>query len=113
MVTDKYEIKSIKLNGEGYLSFGTTNVQPMLLNGYDGWLYYLECDFRDSGNTVSYFCRVRPDGTEKTKIYTYDYLNHANSYLNVVDDWLYFQNEHDGNRLYRVSIDGTKIERME
>ena len=55
---------------------------------------------------------MKPDGSQKTKIYEYKFLNHANSYLNVADDWIYFQNEHKGDSLYRVKIDGTKVERV-
>lgn len=110
-IEDHYMLKTVNLDGSGYNAFGVTNVQHSLLCGQDGWVYYLELDFRN-GDTVSAFYKARPDGSEKTKIYDYEYLHHANAYLNVVDGWLYFQNEHNNDALYRVSPDGTKVERM-
>ena len=109
-VEDHYQIKCVNLDGSGYTSFGKTNVQPMLLCGQDGWIYYLELDLRDSNAPMMAFYQVRPDGSEKTKIYDYEYLNHSNAYLNVLDGWLYFQNEHDHDALYRVSLDGVKVQ---
>ena len=112
VIANNYKIQSVNLDGSGFTSFETTNVQYVLLNGYDGWLYYLEYDFGRSGTEKSSFGRMKPDGSQKTKIFEYKYLNHANSYLNVADDWIYFQNEHEGDTLYRVKIDGTKVERV-
>lgn len=112
VIVDKYTIQSVNLDGSGFTSFGTNNVQPSFLNGYDGWVYYLEHDFRNGGGSTSFFCRVKPDGSQKTKIYAYDFLNHANTYLNVLDDWIYFQNEHKDDTLYRVNIDSKKVERV-
>ena len=112
VIANKYDIQSVNLDGSGFNSFGTTNVQYSLLNGCDGWVYYLENDFRNGNTEMSSFGRMKPDGSQKTKIYEYKFLNHANSYLNVADDWIYFQNEHKGDSLYRVKIDGTKVERV-
>ena len=50
------------------------------------------------------------DGSQKTKIYEYEYLNHANTFINVANGWIYFQNEHENDALYRINFDGTKIE---
>lgn len=112
VITKNYNILSVNLDGSGFYSFGTTNVQYSFLNGYDGWVYYLENDFRDVPNVVSSFGRMRYDGSQKTKIYEYEDLNHANAFINVVDGWMYFQNEHENDSLYRIKIDGTKIERV-
>lgn len=112
LVTNNYNVLSVNLDGSGYHSFGTTNIQHVYLNYYDGWIYYLECDFRDVSNEVSSFGRMRFDGSQKTKIYEYKYLNHANTFINVTDGWIYFKNEHENDSLYRVKIDGTMIERV-
>lgn len=112
VVTNNYNVLSVNLDGSGYYSFGTTNLQYSFLNGYDGWVYYLEDDFRDSSNEVSSFGRMRYDGSQKTKIYQYEYLNHANTFINVAAGWIYFQNEHDNDSLYRIKFDGRKIERV-
>ncbi len=112
VVTNQYDVLSVNLDGSGFTSFGTTNVQYSFLNGYDGWIYYLKHDFRNGVAVMSVFGRMKPDGSQKTDIYEYDFLNHANSYLNVVDGWIYFQNEHDDDSLYRVKFDGTKFERV-
>jgi len=112
VITNNYNVKSVNLDGSGFTSFGTTNVQYDLLNGNNGWLYYLEHDFRYGDTGVAVFGRMKPDGSQKTDIYEYKYLNHSNSYLNVVDDWIYFQNEHEGDAIYRVNINGTGFERV-
>lgn len=111
-IADGYNVKSVNLDGSDYTSFGVSNVQYTLLNGYDGWLYYLEHDFRSVSATTSSFGKMKPDGSQKSTIFEYEHLNHANSYLNVTDNWIYFQNEHDGDTMYRVRIDGTKFERV-
>ena len=111
VVSNSGDVQSVNLDGSGFKSFTSNNSQYSFLNGYDGWVYYLKHEF-NKDNVESSFCKMKPDGSQKTKIYDYDFLNHANSYLNVVDDWIYFQNEHDGDSLYRVKIDGTKEERM-
>jgi len=112
VITNRYDILSVNLDGSGFYSFGTTNLQYSYLNGYDGWVYYLENDFRKGYDGVSSFGRMRFDGSQKTTIYEYNFLNHANTFINVANGWIYFQNEHDGDTLYRVKIDGTKVERV-
>ena len=112
VIANIYDIQSVNLDGSGFTSFEIDNVQHSFLNGYNGWVYYLEHHFTGNGNAVSSFGRMRPDGSQKTKIYDYKFLNHANSFLNVADSWIYFQNEHEGDALYRVKIDGSKLERM-
>ncbi|MBR5224009.1 MAG: DUF5050 domain-containing protein [Clostridia bacterium] len=112
VITNKYDILSVNLDGTGFYSFGTTNIQYSFLNGHDGWVYYLEHDFRNGYNEVSSFGKMRFDGSQKTKIYEYKFLNHANSFINVADGWIYFQNEHENDSLYRIKVDGTKIERV-
>lgn len=112
VITNNYDILSVNLDGTGFYSFGTTNIQYSFLNGYDGWVYYLEHDFRDTSNGVSSFGRMKFDGSQKTKIYEYKYLNHANTFINVANGWIYFQNEHENGALYRINFDGTNIERV-
>ena len=105
-------VQSVNLDGSNFYSFEIKNAQYSFLNGYDGWVYYLGHDFSDSNNPVSAFYRMKPDGSQKTKILNIAFLNHANTYINVIDGWLYYQNEHDFNAMYRVKIDGTKVERV-
>lgn len=112
IITNNYDVLSVNLDGSDYYSFETNNIQYSFLNGYDGWVYYLEHDFRDTSNVVSSFGRMKFDGSQKTKIYEYKYLNHANTFINVANGWIYFQNEHENNTLYRINFDGTKIERV-
>ena len=112
VVTDGYDVLSVKLDGNGFTSFGTRNVQYSFLNGNDGWVYYLRHDFRNGVNEMSTFGRMKPDGSQRTDIYEYNFLNHANTFINVVNGWIYFQNEYDNDTLYRVKIDGTIVERV-
>lgn len=109
---DSNRLLSVNVDGSGYQSFENSNIQYSFLNGYDGWVYYLEHDFRDSSNHKSAFCRMKPDGSQRTKILDYDFLNHANTYINVADGWIYFQNEHAGHDMYRVKVDGTNFQRV-
>lgn len=112
VIANGYDIQSVNLDGSGFNSFGISNVQYVLLNGCDGWVYYLRVDFRKTHDGKAMFGRMKPNGSKKTDIFEYQFLNHANSYLNVVDDWIYFQNEHEGDVLYRIKVDGTKVERV-
>ena len=110
-VTSGYKILSVKLDGSGFTSFGTEDVQSSLLNGYNGWLYCVQHDFRD-GKESSALCRVRPDGSGKTVIYEYEYPHKANEFINVADGWVYFEKFKDSEDLYRVRIDGTGCQRV-
>lgn len=113
IVSYDHKIQVANLDGSSFASFGNYNVQCSFLNGYNGWIYYLENDFTDHENISSAFVKVRPDGSQKSKIYVFDFLNHANTYLNVVDEWIYFQNEHDGDAPYRIKTDGTNLEKLQ
>lgn len=110
-VSGSETIYYVNLDGSGFKKYKKNNAQFSFLNGYDGWLYYLEHNF-NNGSTTTYFGRMKPNGSQKTNIFEYKFLNHANTYLIVAGDWIYFQNEHQNDDLYRVKIDGTKVERV-
>ena len=110
-VTTGYMIQTVKTDGSDFTSFGKVNVQCSYLNGCDGWIYYLEHDFTSAGKE-SYYCKVKPDGSKKTRLYQYEHLNHANGFINVVDGWIYFQNEHQNDELFRITTSGKNLSRV-
>lgn len=83
------------------------------LSVINGWIYYLNhgLDYRGEDGTILFkdrgLYRMRIDGTEKQLI-TKDFA----TYVNVVDNYIYYSNYSDNDRLYRVSIDGTEIEKL-
>ena len=110
-VSSSYKILTVNLDGSGFTSFGTNNVQCSLLNGYNGWIYYVQHDFRE-GRDDTAICKVKPDGSGKTVIYEYEYPHKSNAFINVADGWVYFEKLKDSEDLYRVRIDGTGCERV-
>ncbi|MBQ2704555.1 MAG: DUF5050 domain-containing protein [Clostridia bacterium] len=111
-VSNMYDVLHVNYDGTGQDSFGTHNVQYGLLNGYKGWLYYLEYDFRDATKDNISFGRMKPDGSEKKTIHTMNQFRSSNPFFNVVDDWIYFEDQADNNALYRVKVDGTGLEKI-
>ena len=68
------------------------------LNVYDGWMYYCS-----SGGIY----KVRVDGTENKCISSIESTN-----INILGDWIFYNNPNDNNKIYRMNIDGgenTKI----
>lgn len=110
-VSSNYKILTVNLDGSGFTSFGINNVQNSLLNGYNGWIYYVQHDFRE-GRDSSALCKVKPDGSGKTVIYEYEYPSKANAFINVADGWIYFEKLKDSKDLYRVRTDGKGLERF-
>ncbi len=111
VTANRYDIQSVNLDGSGLTQMGTVNVQPSYLNGNGGWIYYLENDMRDYNNIKSKFYKIKPDGSQKTFLMDYDYLNRANFFINIVNGWLYFPNEHDNDMLYRIRTTGGNLQR--
>lgn len=79
-----------------------------LVEQKDGWIYY--SNYSDN----EYLYKMRTDGTEKTKL-----NSETSAYINVVGDWVYFEEEVKDSRpddgsdrenywlLYKIRIDGT------
>ena len=102
---------SVKLDGSDPTSFYSGNINRNYLNGYNGWVYYLETDFTQDEKS-SAFCRIKPDGTERTEIYKINYTLLANMYVDVLDGYIYFKNDNGKNELCRVRFDGTGFENL-
>lgn len=68
----------------------------------NGWIYYLH---EDNGNGQIY--KKKLDGSLNTKI-SDDY----GFYINVLGDYIYYNNADDNNHIYRVKIDGTGREKL-
>ena len=106
-----HRFQSVKLDGSNMITWGTQSVAALNINGCDGWIYYLESDYRTDEEKTAFY-KIKPDGTGKTKIYDYEHLSYANFYVNVVDGWIYFPNEHEFSTMYRVRINGKNFERV-
>lgn len=102
---------SVKLDGSDPTYFYSDNINRNYLNGYDGWVYYLEHDYTQDEVSVA-FCRIRPDGTEHTEIYKIEYTYLTNMYVDVLDGYIYFKAESANNELFRVKFDGTGYENL-
>lgn len=87
------------------------NTQKMFLNANDGWLYFIEHTFEYS-KTQSAFYKMKPDGSQKTRLMPFDFLNRANYFICVADGWIYFPNDADNDYLYRLKTDGTTLEKV-
>ncbi len=105
-------LNMVNVNGNGYYSFSRFNYQTLYLNAYDGWLYFMEADFTSDSPKVAIY-KMRPDLTQKTKLFDYDdFKNSGNTFLNVVNDWVYFNYDGDNSYLYRVKTDGSVFEKV-
>lgn len=112
-VADGSDIQTVNISGGNLASFGIYNVLPTMLNGNEGWIYYVESDTRNGiYNVSSAIYKVRPDGTGKTKLLDYEEKGRSNAFINVVDGWIYFENAKQNNDLYRVRTDGKGLERV-
>jgi len=60
------------------------------------WIYYW-------GRTENKIMKIKIDGTNKTKICD-DYPNGS---MYIADNWIYYSNGNDGQKLYKININGT------
>ncbi len=112
VTTDLYEYFKINTDGSGFLGYKEDNKQKSFLNANNGWVYFIEHDFNSQDTEVSAFYKMRYDTSEKTKILDLDFKNHANFFINVAGDWLYFPNDNDGDYLYRIKTDGKNLQKV-
>lgn len=112
VATDIYEYFKINTDGSGLLGYKEDNKQKSFLNANNGWVYFIEHDFNSQDTEVSAFYKMRYDTSEKTKILDLNFKNHANFFINVAGDWLYFPNDEDGDYLYRVKTNGTNLQKV-
>lgn len=110
--SDVYEFFKINTDGSGFSGYKEDNKQKSFLNANNGWVYFIEHDFNSQDAEVSAFYKMRYDTSEKTKILDLDFKNHANFFINVAGDWLYFPNDEDGDYLYRVKTNGTNLQKV-
>lgn len=104
----KSAIKSIKItNSTNQNGNGTTNGN-LMNRGYfaakDGWIY-LFTNYSDSDGGLY---KIRPDGTGKKKLVDGEVRS-----INVVGDWIYYANWHQGvpygdGSIHKIRTDGTK-----
>jgi len=81
------------------------------INAYNGFIYY--CDTKDDpeifGPAEMYGPIIRIDSNGKNrKTITSDYAG----YLTIVNDYIYYINASDGNKVYRMKIDGTQEQKI-
>ena len=53
------------------------------------------------------------DGTERTKITTDSVTDDDNADIEIVNNYIYFKNASDGDKYYRINIDGTNSQALE
>lgn len=70
------------------------------LNVSDDYIFYIDYDTKR-------ICRMDKDGSNKTEI------NYNQSdYLDVIEDWIFYENKDDGNKYYKMNFDGSYNEPM-
>jgi hypothetical protein len=69
------------------------------LNVFGDWLYYVSYDAALGSRVIH---RVRPDGSEEERL-----NDKEATMINVVGDQIFFANNSDARRLYRINVDGS------
>lgn len=64
------------------------------------YMYFIE-----GSRPYTVFCRANPDGTDKREIFRGDFVR-----IIIDQGWLYFTDLSDGNKLWRVKLDGSEPE---
>ena len=88
------------------------NTEKDFMNAYKGKIYYLDYKFGNNGADKISFSVMDKNLKKHKEIYQMNEFPKANFYINMAGDWLYFQNENDNSLLYRVKIDGSKVEKV-
>ena len=109
--TESHTYFKINTNGSGFTKIYKYNVQKSYINVYNGWVYFLEFDFTGDKDTSAFY-KMKYDGSQKTKILDLTYENHANFYICVVGDWLYFPNDDDNDYMYRIRTNGKDLQKV-
>lgn len=113
---DGYSIYKIRTDGSGRTKINDDNSR--YINVVGSWIYYTNYEglgfqksgsdyimpvtgIPDQGGTYNIY-RIRTDGSGRER------LNNDNSrFLNVLDGWIYYNNQSDNGSLYRIRIDGS------
>lgn len=88
--------------------FSTDYIKATQIGQKDNWIYfyYKNNDITNTSsilNNTGVICRARTDGTESMQI-TLDQTEGAC----IIDDWIFYINQTEQNRLYMVRTDGTE-----
>ena len=107
--TDGNRIYKMRLNGKERTKIN--NVKSARLNVIGEWIYYCKVE---SENTEEFgddfyspfgeIYKIKIDGTEDTQISTA-----KASFINVVDNWIFYSDVNDGLSLYKIKMDGTGL----
>jgi len=87
-------------NTSGNIANGTFSGSSFVLKG--DWIYYYSMDY--SGNNLF---KIRTDGTGGTRL-DFNFIFE----LNIVGDWIYYQNFHDEDKIYKMRTDGSEVTRL-
>jgi len=112
---DYSNVCSINTDGTNYNQYDSVlyPFSAALLKVHNGWIYYFRTDVSGgSGNFKYSIYKMRLDGTDNTEIYAYNWLDHANFYINIHGDWIYFPKQDDNDYLYRMKTDGSNLQKM-
>lgn len=94
----------IALDSEDY---DKTEVSTVIGSVVDGWLYYTKGFYiNDSYNKVLY--RIRLDGSDRMKIVGGIKTNWSEGDYAIYEGHIYYTNNLDGGKLYRIKVDGTE-----
>lgn len=102
---DSYRLNRMKPDGTGVEKYEVTDVTGKNIVGED--LYYVK---REGDEWAGRIYRMVPGETDATLVSPIR-LNVAGAFM-TVDDEIYFTNLDDGDRLYRMKVDGTDLTKM-
>jgi hypothetical protein len=96
-----------------YHSIQTGNTSGNIMNAglvvkHEGWIYYTVGKRLGQGNYKGWLYKIRTDGSEKVKL-----SDNKSSYINIVDGTIFYINEGDQLRLYKVEKDGSGESRFD
>ena len=74
------------------------DAQANHLNVVDDWIYF--SDLTDRNYCIS---KARTDGTDIMKL-----TDDLSSFLNISDGWIFYTNESEENKLYKMRLDGSE-----
>lgn len=82
-----------------------SNDNPCYINVAGDYIYYIKQP--EPTNYIGNIYRINKNGKDKKELY-----NGKCSAMTVVGDWIYFINLSDGNKIFKIKTDGSKLTKL-
>ena len=109
--SEENRIYKIKLDGSERIKIN--DIGSTRINVIGEWVYYCKLENENDENGENFYSpfgeiyKVKVDGTENSKI-----SEVKASFLNVIDDWIYYSDVNDGVSLFRMKINGSEVSKI-